>query len=106
MNIYAEDNYCKIYKSFYELERTFTFDEIEADKICKELNEKGLKNMKKNIVTDNDFLDMLESIRNRCISVGCGDCSYNAESDCPLFEDFPEHWNIDKRNNKIEIIDD
>ena len=39
-NIYAEDNYCKTYKSFYELGRTFTFDEIEADKICKELNEK------------------------------------------------------------------
>ena len=39
-NIYAEDDYCKVYKSFYELGRTFTFDEIEADKICKELNKK------------------------------------------------------------------
>jgi hypothetical protein len=62
--------------------------------------------MKKNIITDNDFLDMLESIRNRCISVGCGDCSYDAESDCPFFEYFPGDWDIDKKNNKIKIIDD
>lgn len=62
--------------------------------------------MKKNIITDNEFLDMLESIRNRCISVGCNSCSYAKNQECLLFEDFPEHWNIDKRNNKIEIIDD
>lgn len=61
--------------------------------------------MKKNIITDNDFLNMLESIRNRCISVGCTNCLYKNQ-ECILFEDFPEHWNIDKKNNKIKIIDD
>lgn len=29
-----------------------------------------------------------------------------ADFECLLFEDFPEHWNIDKKNNKIKIIDD
>lgn len=42
-NIYAEDDYCKTYKSFYELGKTFTFSKEEADKICKELNEKRIK---------------------------------------------------------------
>lgn len=64
--------------------------------------------MGKNIITNNDFLDMLEKIRNRCISVGCANCLYvNVKNqECMLFEDFPEHWNIDKKNNKIKIIDD
>lgn len=62
--------------------------------------------MGKNIITNNDFLDMLENIRNRCISVGCVNCLYAKKQECMLFEDFPEHWNIDKKNNKIKIIDD
>lgn len=62
--------------------------------------------MKKNIISDNDFLNMLDNIRNRCISVGCANCLYVKNQECILFEDFPEHWNIDKKNNKIKIIDD
>lgn len=47
---------------------------------------KRIKEYEKNIITDNDFLDMLESIRNRCISVGCTNCLYKNQ-ECILFED-------------------
>lgn len=56
------------------------------------------------IINDDEFLNMLESIKCRCIFIGCSKCLYAKNQECVLFEYFPEHWDIDKKNNKIKLI--